>query len=768
MTLMDDYTADNVCVLVNPSIPDIMQHYYDCIVLAEHEVILATNYWQPSNSVDKISNGLRELSKRAGTRGQKALPVKIMWDRGQLSQAVDNHAMVDQEGREELKLPTLAEIPNLTLEVINFHRPIMGTFHAKFLIIDRKVALINSNNIQDRPNLEMMCHLEGPVVEAFYDIFLFSWHHKLTPVLPCLMQPKPASNVEGLTADDFKFLETNPYLRGIDIVKAAKAARAMLNLQKIDDDKLAKIKREGDEKEQRESVGGLNTQARFRGVLGALSEGRRGSFGSESEDRPASAQHALNGTSSGSAVVPGIDGTGTAAALKQPSLRFTDVVMQAYDKRRKSFQGAARPAMPTILSTNGPPSQSNSASVSREVSPAASRSVTRADEESASAPRPVSTSLEPSFVNWSQPLQTSQANDLATNGIDGLPASSTETIPHALPALDLPNPSFESQPETPVHAVAQSSSANANALASIDTVLLQAGATPSHPPTNGQRPLSPVYSERRNSASHPSPLPEGAGQKSGTSATAAAAAADASAPIAMFPKSSSIPQDLQTPPSSAFHQQDGASPQPNGSSATPASVASPTLGSSPSSRKLSDLGGGQQGGTAPGSSLSNGQTTPSSVSANRKSFMGGSESRPPCLLQRSDQPKLISFPHAHCFSRTIVNVGRSRSKSGSIRSGKGGSSILSSAGPPGSHTPRQRALSSVLNAGALSEAWSTVEDTDVLDEFNPHVLHKKHNPFPIALVNRKPHGLPGHQDIRVPQDAAWLAGFRYARKSVFM
>lgn len=112
-----------------------MQHYYDCIVRAQDEVILATNYWQPSNSVDKIANALRELSKRHGKRRAfdstlEPLVVKIMWDRGQLSQAIDNHAMVDQAGREALKLPKLAEIPHLTLEVINFHRPIMVSRYA--------------------------------------------------------------------------------------------------------------------------------------------------------------------------------------------------------------------------------------------------------------------------------------------------------------------------------------------------------------------------------------------------------------------------------------------------------------------------------------------------------------------------------------------------------------------------------------------------------------------------------------------------------------
>ncbi len=38
----------------------------------------------------------------------------------------------------------------------------------------------------------------------------------------------------------------------------------------------------------------------------------------------------------------------------------------------------------------------------------------------------------------------------------------------------------------------------------------------------------------------------------------------------------------------------------------------------------------------------------------------------------------------------------------------------------------------------------------------------------MALVNRRPHGTPGHSDIRNPQDAAWLAGFRYAKKHIFI
>lgn len=72
------------------------------------------------------------------------------------------------------------------------------------------------------------------------------------------------------------------------------------------------------------------------------------------------------------------------------------------------------------------------------------------------------------------------------------------------------------------------------------------------------------------------------------------------------------------------------------------------------------------------------------------------------------------------------------------------------------------------DAGALSEAWATVEDSDELDTFRAHVIHAPHDPFPVAMVCRRPHGVPGHHDIANPQNAAWLAGCRYAKRKVFI
>ncbi|CAF1331296.1 unnamed protein product [Rotaria sordida] len=56
----------------------------------------------------------------------------------------------------------------------------------------------------------------------------------------------------------------------------------------------------------------------------------------------------------------------------------------------------------------------------------------------------------------------------------------------------------------------------------------------------------------------------------------------------------------------------------------------------------------------------------------------------------------------------------------------------------------------------------------LLSDFTPFIIHTPHQPFPIALINRFPHGTPIHTDIANPQDAAWLGAFRYAQKSIFI
>lgn len=66
-----------------------------------------------------------------------------------------NHVYVSPSTWIPLGLPAPADVPHLDLQVVNFHRPPLGTFHQKAMVVDRRIALLNSNNIQDRPNVEV-------------------------------------------------------------------------------------------------------------------------------------------------------------------------------------------------------------------------------------------------------------------------------------------------------------------------------------------------------------------------------------------------------------------------------------------------------------------------------------------------------------------------------------------------------------------------------------------------------------------------------------
>lgn len=65
----------------------------------------------------------------------------------------------------------------------------LGTFHSKFAVIDRKIGILQSSNIQDNDNVEMMIHVEGPIVDSLYDSLLISWDKPLLPPLPLLNRP---------------------------------------------------------------------------------------------------------------------------------------------------------------------------------------------------------------------------------------------------------------------------------------------------------------------------------------------------------------------------------------------------------------------------------------------------------------------------------------------------------------------------------------------------------------------------------------------------
>ncbi|KAB5572162.1 hypothetical protein GE09DRAFT_1098520 [Coniochaeta sp. 2T2.1] len=167
------------------TVADIVRHMSNLIVRAEREVYLATNYWQNSVASKFITDAMKELSRRAGERGTKIV-FKIIYDRGSPKQLFEPHFLVPEKTYtgKAVGLPHPHEIPHIDLEVVNYHQPMLGTFHAKYMVVDRKIAVLQSNNIQDNDNVEMMVHLEGPIVDSLYDMALISWRLKFIPPLP--------------------------------------------------------------------------------------------------------------------------------------------------------------------------------------------------------------------------------------------------------------------------------------------------------------------------------------------------------------------------------------------------------------------------------------------------------------------------------------------------------------------------------------------------------------------------------------------------------
>lgn len=80
-------------------------------------------------------------------------------------------------------------MPNIEFEVISFHKPLLGTLHAKFMVVDRKIAVIQSNNMEDNDNMEMMTQVEGPIVDSIYDTALITWGNAFSTTLPSAKAP---------------------------------------------------------------------------------------------------------------------------------------------------------------------------------------------------------------------------------------------------------------------------------------------------------------------------------------------------------------------------------------------------------------------------------------------------------------------------------------------------------------------------------------------------------------------------------------------------
>lgn len=159
---------------------DIVRHCSNLIARAEKEVFFITCAWSPSIAQRFIRSALLELSQRSVARGRRVV-VNLMYDTVGPSSLTGTHHAVkpDTYAGKGVQLPGPDEIPGVQLTVASLHCLPLGTLHAKFCVVDRKIAAIMSNNMQDNDNLEMMTRVEGPIVDSILDTALITWSGKL-------------------------------------------------------------------------------------------------------------------------------------------------------------------------------------------------------------------------------------------------------------------------------------------------------------------------------------------------------------------------------------------------------------------------------------------------------------------------------------------------------------------------------------------------------------------------------------------------------------
>ena len=132
---------------------------------------------------------------------------------------------ITKENSEKIQLPKPEEIPHIDFEVINFHKPLLGTLHAKFMVVDRKIAIIESNNMEDNDNVEMMTHFEGPIVDSIYDTALITWGNAFKIPPPSANAPATEGGLPTNQAHEALFTDREPAREQHQIVMDGQAAQ---------------------------------------------------------------------------------------------------------------------------------------------------------------------------------------------------------------------------------------------------------------------------------------------------------------------------------------------------------------------------------------------------------------------------------------------------------------------------------------------------------------------------------------------------------------
>lgn len=142
------------------------------ILASKKYILLNTSYWDSnSNAVKRIGDTLLALDEQLQHQAT-TVKVRILIDTGNAWHFLGkNRLVIDRIG-----LPKFDDMARLDIEIVSYHKTVLGTLHSKFLVVDGERAWIMSNNIQDRPNIEMAVLFGGRVIGEFETIFFKTFY----------------------------------------------------------------------------------------------------------------------------------------------------------------------------------------------------------------------------------------------------------------------------------------------------------------------------------------------------------------------------------------------------------------------------------------------------------------------------------------------------------------------------------------------------------------------------------------------------------------
>lgn len=178
---------------------------------AEHEVIFVTCFWAASASLSYLSSALIQLSDRALSRHDASrirvrlcLSSRSFFQRLFHPSSSSGYDYPPNQWVSKLGLPPPEALQGLDLKVKSIFILPFSVMHPKFVIIDRRHALLPSCNLSHEVWLEGCISLTGPIVSSLLQFWRFSWgggdlppssfslHSTLsTPTYPTTLLPSP-------------------------------------------------------------------------------------------------------------------------------------------------------------------------------------------------------------------------------------------------------------------------------------------------------------------------------------------------------------------------------------------------------------------------------------------------------------------------------------------------------------------------------------------------------------------------------------------------